>query len=126
MRILFKGINYAPESIGIGPYSRGLCGSLVAAGQRVRAVMAKPYYPRRKLAEELSAGGKHHGGEDGVEFVRCPLYLPGQPTGAKRILHHLSVAASALRLVRNAAHEFQLDLDVVMTAGANPAAEGKK
>lgn len=113
MRILFQGINYAPESIGIGPYSRGLCEWLAAVGHAVRAVVAKPYYPSWKVTKEFAGGGEAHSVENGVKIVRCPLYVPQTPTGAKRILHHLSFAVSAFRPMRKAAREFRPD--VVLT-----------
>lgn len=114
MRILFQGINYAPESIGIGPYSRGLCEWLVAAGHSVRAVVAKPYYPSWKLSEDFAGGGKRYSVENGVEIVRCPLYVPEKPSGAKRILHHLSFAASAFGPMRKAARDFRPDVVITV------------
>jgi colanic acid biosynthesis glycosyl transferase WcaI len=32
--------------------------------------------------------------EAGVRVTRCPIYVPAQPSGARRVLHHLSFAAS--------------------------------
>ncbi|WP_435199465.1 hypothetical protein [Qipengyuania sp. 902] len=50
-RILFIGLNYSPEPIGIGPYSAGLAEALVARGHEVQAVVGQPYYPEWKLYE---------------------------------------------------------------------------
>ena len=50
-RILFIGLNYSPEPIGIGPYSAGLAEALVARGHEVQAVVGQPYYPGWKLYE---------------------------------------------------------------------------
>lgn len=44
-RLLLLGLNYAPEEVGIGPYSGELIGSLFAAGHQATVVTAVPYYP---------------------------------------------------------------------------------
>ena len=45
-RILVVGLNYAPEPVGIGPYSRGLAEALAAKGSAVEVVAGQPYYPQ--------------------------------------------------------------------------------
>lgn len=94
--ILIVGLNYAPEPIGIGPYTAGLAESLAAAGHRVTVVAGNPYYPDWKLA----AGFENQvsiANESGVRVIRVPHYIPARPSGARRIAHHLSFARSALR-----------------------------
>jgi colanic acid biosynthesis glycosyl transferase WcaI len=95
MRLLFLGLNHAPEEIGIGPYSAGLLQSWVAAGHEADAVVAQPYYPQWQVLPGYR-GGWRGSDEDGVRLVRCPLYVPKRPTGARRILHHLSFAIASL------------------------------
>ena len=96
MQILFVGLNYAPEPIGIGPYSAGLAESLAVSGHGVTVVSGNPYYPDWSLAEgfEQTVSMRE---ENGVRVVRVPHYIPAQPSGAKRIAHHLSFARNALR-----------------------------
>src|SRR5688500_7554758 len=112
MRVLFLGLNYPPEEIGIAVYSAGLCEELAARGHEVRAIAAHPYYPQWKVF----AG---HGGwwkqtrEGGVRLTRCPIYVPANPTGARRILHHVSFLLSAFVPMMRTATEFRPD--VVMT-----------
>ena len=101
--MLIVGINYAPEPIGIGPYTQGLAEALVAAGAEVQAVVAKPYYPQWKTYPTHAGGGWQHGEEGGVKLVRCPIYVPAQPSGLKRILHLASFALSALPFALRAA-----------------------
>lgn len=48
-RVLIVGINYAPEQVGIGPYSAGLAEALVARGHRVAMIAGKPYYPKWRV-----------------------------------------------------------------------------
>jgi colanic acid biosynthesis glycosyl transferase WcaI len=95
MRLLFLGLNHAPEEIGIGPYSAGLLQTWVAAGNEADAVVAQPYYPQWRVFDGYR-GGWSRSIEHGVRLVRCPLYVPRRPTGVRRILHHLSFAASSL------------------------------
>jgi colanic acid biosynthesis glycosyl transferase WcaI len=95
MKILFLGLNYAPEPIGIGLYSGDMCRAWAAMGHEVRAVVAAPYYPAWQVADEYRGGWKRTH-EQGVDVTRCPLYVPREPSGAKRILHHLSFLLSSL------------------------------
>lgn len=95
MRVLVLGLNYAPEPIGIAVYTTGLCEALVRAGHDVSVVSGKPYYPGWQVAAGYS-GGWTRTVENGVSVTRCPLYVPRNPTGLKRIVHHVSFALSAL------------------------------
>lgn len=94
--LLFIGLNYAPEPVGIGPYSAGLCEALAAAGHPIKAVVGKPYYPQWRPDPGHAGGGWRSSTEHGVEVLRCPHYIPDQPSGFKRIVHLASFALSAL------------------------------
>ena len=102
-RVLIVGINYAPEPVGIGPYTHGLAQALVAAGADVQAVVAKPYYPQWRTYPAYAGCGWQQGEEQGVRLVRCPIYVPAQPSGLKRIVHLASFALSALPFALRAA-----------------------
>ena len=104
-RVLIIGINYAPEPVGIGPYTAGLAESLVARGHRVSALVGKPYYPKWRIDPDHAGGGWTRAEENGVELTRCPLYVPAEPSGIKRIIHLASFAASALPPALKAALE---------------------
>jgi colanic acid biosynthesis glycosyl transferase WcaI len=95
-RVLIVGINYAPEPVGIGPYTQGLAEALVAEGAEVQAVVAKPYYPQWRTYPAYAGGGWQQTEEHGVKLVRCPIYVPAEPSGLKRIIHLASFALSAL------------------------------
>ena len=95
MRILFLGINYPPEEIGIGLYSGDMCRAWAEMGHEVRAVAAAPYYPAWKVFAGYERRGWVRTFEDGVDVTRCPIYVPAEPTGPRRILHHLSFLASS-------------------------------
>lgn len=94
--ILFVGLNYAPEPVGIGPYSQGLCEALVQRGNRVEAVVGKPYYPQWRIYPGFEGVGSATSEEHGVTVTRVPHYVPANPGGAKRILHLASFAFGAL------------------------------
>lgn len=94
--VLIVGLNYAPEPVGIGPYTQGLAEALLARGARVRVLAGKAYYPQWKTYPEFAGGGWRSGIESGVEITRCPHYVPAQPSGVKRIVHLASFALSAL------------------------------
>lgn len=112
MRILFLGLNYDPEAIGIGAYSTGLCQDLAAMGHEVRVVAAKPYYPEWKVFDGHEGWWKRNR-EAGVDITRCPIYVSKNPTGLRRVVHHASFAASAMFPMMKAALGFRPDL--VMT-----------
>jgi colanic acid biosynthesis glycosyl transferase WcaI len=96
MRILFLGLNYAPEEIGIGFYSGDMTGAWVKAGYDVRAVVAVPYYPAWKVHATYAGKGWQRSIESGVDLTRCPIYVPAKPSGMRRLIHHMSFLATAL------------------------------
>lgn len=96
MRLLILGLNYAPEPVGIGPYTAGLAEVLAARGHSVTVVAGKPYYPQWRRYEGQQPGVTTSA-EGGVTVIRVPHYIPSSPSGARRIAHHASFAASALR-----------------------------
>ncbi|WP_337190776.1 WcaI family glycosyltransferase [Qipengyuania oceanensis] len=121
-RILVHGINYAPETIGIGPYTAGLAQHFAAAGHAVEVVTGRPYYPAWRPADGSSALWRTSV-EHGVSITRCPHYVPHQPGGVKRMLHHASFAASsALPLLRCVSRRPDIVLAIVPSLiGALPA-----
>ncbi len=94
--MLLVGLNYAPEPVGIGPYTQGLAEALVARGARVRVIAGKPYYPQWRTYPGFAGGGWRTSCEGAVEVTRCPHYVPAEPGGFKRIVHLASFALSAL------------------------------
>ena len=114
MRILFLGINYWPEQIGIGLYSGDMCSAWAAARHEVRAVVAVPYYPAWKVFDGYRGKGWARRVENGVDLTRCPIYVPARPTGPRRIIHHLSFLAASLPPMLKAA--FGHKPDIVVTS----------
>ena len=102
MKILICGINYAPELTGIGKYSGELGAWLASAGLEVRVVTAPPYYPQWRVSKGYSPFVYSKETVDGVEVIRCPLYVPKRPTTITRLVHLISFAFSSfLALLTN-------------------------
>ena len=106
MRILIHGLNFAPELTGIGKYTGELAAWLDARGHEVRVVTAPPYYPAWKVSpgyrnwwsrSTTTVGGLPRDVRNkGILIYRCPLWVPRQPGGAKRLLHLATFALSSL------------------------------
>lgn len=100
MKITLWGINYAPESIGIGPFNRELCEYLVERGHEVSAVTSFPYYPSWR--KDPADRGRWFRTETlhRVRVFRCWCYVPAVAGNFRRILHELSFGlVSTLRLL---------------------------
>ena len=96
MRVLLYGINFAPELTGIGKYTGELAAWLVAQGHDVRVVTAPPYYPAWSVSPGYSGRSYRTEVWHGAKVLRCPLWVPSQPGGFKRLLHLASFALSSL------------------------------
>lgn len=122
-RILVTGINYAPESIGVGKYSGEFCAWLAARGHQVRVVTAPPYYPHWRIADGYRALAYRREHVDGVEVIRCPLWVPARPRGLSRLLHLASFALSSLpALLVSLAWRPQVVINVAPTLASAPGA----
>lgn len=96
MRIIIYGINYAPEPTGIGKYTGEMAEWLAARGHDVRVITAPPYYPHWKVYPGFK-GSRYKTEElNGVKIYRCPIWIPKKLSGAKRLLHLLSFAATSM------------------------------
>ncbi|MBO6785156.1 MAG: WcaI family glycosyltransferase, partial [Alphaproteobacteria bacterium] len=95
MKILLYGLNFAPELTGIGRFSGDMAAWLAARGHDVRAVTAPPYYPAWRIGEGYTGRWWARETWQGVDVIRCPLYVPKLASGARRLLHLASFAASS-------------------------------
>ncbi len=119
-RILFIGYNFTPELTGIGKYSGEMMHWLAEKGHQCCVLTTYPYYPYwavqepyrknrfwyKKEVEEYESGGR-------LQIIRCPMYVPKNPSGVKRILLDLSFTISAK--VRMIPMLFQKKYDWVIT-----------
>ena len=99
MRILIHSMNYAPDLTSTGKYIGEMGEWLAQRGHEVRVVTAPPYYPAWQLGEGYSAGRYRRERVAGADVWRCPLWVPSEPTGAKRLLHLASFAASSFPMM---------------------------
>jgi len=103
-RILLIGYNYYPEPTGIGKYNGEMIEWFVGQGYDCTVITAYPYYPQWKVQEPYfkkrfwySVEKKINDQSKGkLKVLRCPMYVPEQPSGLKRILLDLSFQISAL------------------------------
>lgn len=75
---------------------------LAAADHEVTVVAGKPYYPQWRIDPAYAGKGYRRSVENGVTVIRCPLYVPANPSGARRLAHHASFAAAAVPAIRSA------------------------
>lgn len=95
MKILFYGINFAPELTGIGKYTGEMAQWFAEQGHEVRVITAPPYYPAWKVSEGYKNAYINEQWQ-GVTVYRTPLWVPAQPSGVKRLVHLASFALSSL------------------------------
>lgn len=101
-RILVIGYNYYPEPTGIGKYSGDKVHWLAKNGYDCTVLTTYPYYPHWKVQDpyyadrwsykterkEFTSGGS-------ITVHRCPMYVPKNPSGVKRMLLDLSFLLAA-------------------------------
>lgn len=95
MKILLYGLNFAPELTGIGRFSGDMAAWLAARGHEVRVVTAPPYYPAWKIADGYTGCWWRRETWQGVDVIRCPLYVPRMASGLRRMIHLASFALSS-------------------------------
>jgi colanic acid biosynthesis glycosyl transferase WcaI len=95
VKLFIYSLNYSPELTGIGKYNSEMSKWLVNNDVNVQVVAAKPYYPEWEVHADYSGFGYQTSIEGGVSVVRCPLYVPAQPSALKRIVHLASFALSS-------------------------------
>jgi colanic acid biosynthesis glycosyl transferase WcaI len=95
LKLTLISLNYSPEQTGIGKYNGEMSKWLVNNDVDVQVVAAKPYYPEWEVHPYYSGFGYQSSNEDGVSVIRCPLYVPAQPSALKRIIHLASFALSS-------------------------------
>jgi colanic acid biosynthesis glycosyl transferase WcaI len=96
VRVLLYGINFAPELTGCGKYTGEMAAWLAARRAEVTVVTAPPYYPAWRVDPPHAWHLYRVENRDGVEVVRCPLFVPRRASGLKRVLHLLSFAFTSL------------------------------
>lgn len=96
MKILIIGINFFPEEIGVGKYTGEMAAYLASQGHAIRVITAPPYYPHWQVQAPYRAWQYRREEWQGVEIIRCPLWVPENLNGIKRLLHLLSFNLAGL------------------------------
>ena len=110
MHILFCGINYAPDLIGVSKYNTELCEWLKDNGHKIRVITAPPYYPAWSIPSTYRTWRYRCEVINNVPVTRAPIYVPTAPSGAKRLIHHASFALTSAPPVISAALRGRPDL----------------
>jgi colanic acid biosynthesis glycosyl transferase WcaI len=105
MRILIHGLNFAPEPVGVGKTTGETAEWLAARGHDVRVVTAPPFNPQWKVAQGFSAwrysrsdylrAGRGEAAAGRLTVLRCPVWVPLEPSAMRRILHLASFALAS-------------------------------
>lgn len=99
MRTLIYNINYFPELIGIGKCNAEMAEWLADHGYEVAVITALPYYSWWRTQSPFRFWAHHTEQINKVEVCRCPLWVPGKPTGIKSQLHSFPFALNSIPLL---------------------------
>ena len=100
MKVLLVSMNFAPELTGIGKYSGEMAEGLRSRGHQVQVVCAPPYYPHWQVQPGFSAlAYRRETPAPGLTVFRCPVWVPSNLGGLRRLLHLASFAMSSLPVV---------------------------
>jgi colanic acid biosynthesis glycosyl transferase WcaI len=94
-KIIIHGINYAPELIGVGRYTRDLAEYLARRGHSVEVITAPPHYPGWWVRPPYRAYAYSSEKLNGVTVRRCPLLVHRSGQGIWRFLAPLTFALTA-------------------------------
>jgi colanic acid biosynthesis glycosyl transferase WcaI len=124
MKLLVYGLNYAPELTGVGKYTSEMCRWFAGAGHDVRVITSYPHYPDWTVKGAYRNGRYSRERIDGIDVVRCPLFVPGSPSGSRRILSHVSFALSSAPRLLAAAWRFRPDVIFTVAPSLQTAPAG--
>jgi colanic acid biosynthesis glycosyl transferase WcaI len=99
VRVLIYGMNYAPELSGVGRYTSEIGDFLAASGHSVSVVTGIPHYPGWRATPPYRNGRFYREKLDGVQVVRCPLFLREPMQGVSRLLAPLTFALTSAPVV---------------------------
>ena len=94
--ILLIGGNFSPELTGIGKYNGEMTDWLASNGYDCTVITTYPYYPQWKVQDPYTKHSywyrkEKSKGKNPYSIVRCPHYVPQNPTGLKRLISDFSI-----------------------------------
>jgi glycosyltransferase involved in cell wall biosynthesis len=87
--LTFIGINYSPETTGIGPYTSAIATRLAFDNFQVSVITTQPHYPSWKIEKKDRAWSSSES-LNRVSVNRLLHYVPRSPKGFKRLLSEVS------------------------------------
>ncbi|MBW9121129.1 glycosyltransferase [Microbacterium trichothecenolyticum] len=93
-RVLFIGINYAPEPTGIAPYTAGMAQALAMRGWHVGVITTHPHYPWWRVQDGFG-GWKRVERQQSVDVTRVSHYVPHHHTMVERAVSELTFGLRA-------------------------------
>jgi colanic acid biosynthesis glycosyl transferase WcaI len=93
--LLIIGVNYWPETTGIGPYTTGFAEQLAAAGAIVTVATAVPHYPAWTILPAYDREGVQIETRNGVTIRRVRPRVPAKMSAFSRALFEASFALRA-------------------------------
>lgn len=113
LSIVLAGLNYAPESTGIAPYTTGVATGLRERGHRVRVLTGLPHYPEWRLRPGYEDAAALRENLDDVAVQRIRHFVPDPPSELRRVRMEASFGAGLAAALR--------DDDVDVVAFVSPA-----
>ncbi len=95
MNLLVIGMNYAPETTGIAPYTTELCEYLVQRGHKVTVATTFPHYPEWKTYDAYAGKWAFTEQRNGVRLYRKAVFVPKRASARQRILYDTSLGVGA-------------------------------
>jgi colanic acid biosynthesis glycosyl transferase WcaI len=94
-RVTVIGLNYAPESTGVAPYTSSLARGLAGRKFEVRVLTTPPHYPAWRIRDGYGAWSREES-LDGVAIRRLRHFVPARPSGLPRLASELSFGLRAV------------------------------
>lgn len=95
LSVLIMGLNYAPESTGIAPYTSALSRGLRTRGWNVRVLTSHPHYPEWHIHPGYGQWCREESAQ-GVSITRLLHYVPKRAEGLQRLLSEISFGVRLL------------------------------
>lgn len=94
--MLIVGINYAPETTGIAPYTTEMAEHLAGRGWAVTVLTGMPHYPEWRVRDEYRGSVRSRELRSGVAVRRFRHYTSAGRTAPARALYELTFFAQAI------------------------------
>jgi colanic acid biosynthesis glycosyl transferase WcaI len=106
LKILISSILFSPEPISTGKFTGEMAEWLSDQGHEVRVITTPPHYPQWRVypgfgAWKFSRETRQSGSREPLEIFRCPVWIPTNPRGWRRIAYLASFSlTSCLAFIR--------------------------